>query len=137
MKHAVTGSTHKAAPAVLVVDDEPSMLRVLDRLLALHEFSPLQASDDAQATLIAQREQVDAFIVDLTLGRGHSGLELVAWLRRQHAYTNAPIFILTGNMDMSQDEQKLIRVHRACVFFKGQSLELLIDNLRRMLMVSA
>jgi CheY-like chemotaxis protein len=118
---------------VLVVDDEPSMHRVLDRLLAFYRFVPLQASDIREATLISEREQVDAFVVDLSLGREGSGLEMVEWLRRQQGYARAPVFVLTSDLNITDEQQTLIRQHQAHVFYKGQSLELLIDRLQRVL----
>ena len=126
-------SPQGATPTVLVVDDEPSMQRALDRLLAFHRFTPLQAADVPEATTIATREQIDAFIVDLRLGPGRSGLDMVGWVRRQQGYAMAPVFLLTANLDIPDDEQTVIREHRAQVFYKGQSLEVLIDCLRRVL----
>ena len=131
---AVTYSVLPALPTVLVVDDESSTQRVLDRLLALHRFTPLQAADVPEATTIAEREQVDAFIVDLTLGPGRSGLDMVGWVRRQQGYATAPVFVLTANLAISDDDRCLLQQHRAHVFYKGQSLELLIDCLQRILL---
>lgn len=121
------------APTILVVDDEPSMQRVLNRLLAFHRFNPLQASNVPQATVIAERQQVDAFVVDLKLGGGQSGLEMLEWLRRQQAYMITPVFVVTGNFDIPEEQQTLIQQHRAHIFYKGQSLELLIHDLTRVL----
>jgi CheY-like chemotaxis protein len=126
-------SVHPAPPTVLVVDDEPSMHRVLDRLLGFYRFVPLQASDVHEATLMAARERVDAFVVDLTLGRGGSGLEMVGWLRQQQDYARAPVFVLISDLNIPDEQQTLIRQHQAHVFYKGQSLELLIDRLQRVL----
>src|SRR5688572_12969832 len=123
---------HAAQPTVLVVDDESSTQRVLDRLLALHRFTPLQAADVPEATSIAARERVDAFIVDLTLGP-RSGLDMVGWVRQQQGYAMAPVFVLTGTLAISDDDQSLIREHRAQVVFSGQTHELLIDCLQRTL----
>src|SRR5688572_24921512 len=122
-------SAHNTPPTVLVVDDESSTQLVLDRLLAFYKFTPLQAADVPEATIIAKREQVDAFIVDLKLGPGPSGLDMVGWVREQQGYATAPVFVLTGNLDIPDEEQTLIRQHQAHVFYKGQSLELLIDCL--------
>ena len=126
-------SAQTGPPTVLVVDDESCTQLALDRLLAFYRFSPLQAADLPEATIIAAREQVDAFIVDLTLAPGRSGLEMVGWVRQQQAYATAPVFVLTSTLDIPDDERTLIRQHRAHVFYKGQSFELLIDCLRRVL----
>lgn len=128
-----SASSRTDTPTVLVLDDEPSLQRVLDRLLTLHRFNPLHATDVSEGMAIAGREEIDAFIVDLSLGRGRSGLEMVGWLREQQGNTTAPVFMLTGNLDIPQHEQTLIRRYGVHVFYKGQSLALLIESLRRML----
>jgi CheY-like chemotaxis protein len=106
---------------------------VLDRLLAFYRFVPLQASDVHEATQMAERERVDAFVVDLTLRHGGSGLEMVGWLRRQQGYAQSPVFVLTSDLEIPDDQRSLIEQHRAHLFYKGQSLELLIDRLQRVL----
>ena len=129
-------SAATATPTVLVVDDESSTQLVLDRLLAFYRFTPLQASDVPEATTIAEREQVDAFIVDLKLGHGRSGLDMVEWVRQQRGYAAAPVFVLTSHRDIPDDVQTLIHQHQAHVFYKGHSLELLIDRLWQVLVDS-
>jgi DNA-binding NtrC family response regulator len=126
-------SAHAAPPLVLVVDDEPSVRHVLDRLLAFHRFTARQAASVSEATAIAEREPIDAFIVDLSLGRDRSGLDMVDWVRRQRDYESAPVFLLTGNLDIPVEEERRIHQQAAQVFYKGQSLEFLIDCLRRVL----
>ena len=122
-----------APPSGLVVADESSTHRVLEMLLALHRFTPLQACDLPEATTIALREQVDAFVVALTLGPGRSGLDMVRWVRQQQGYATAPVFVLTANPAIADDDRMLIQQHRAHLFYKGQSLEFLIDCLQRLL----
>ena len=121
-----------ACPTVLVVDDEPSTQRMLDRLLSFHGFAPLSATGLAEATVIAEREPIDAFVVGLALG-SESGLAMVTWLRRHDDYCQAPVFVLTSHLHIEEAADALIRQHGAHVFFKGQSIELLIDRLQRLL----
>jgi DNA-binding NtrC family response regulator len=129
----VTSGDQEATPTVLAIDDEPSMRLVLDRLLRLHGFQPLQASAAAEAIVIAELEIVHAFIIDLKLGHGRSGLDVLDWVRLQRRYTLTPVFILTGDLDIAEADQARIREHRAYVFHKGQSLQLLMEYLRRLL----
>jgi DNA-binding response OmpR family regulator len=129
----VPSSDQEATPTVLIIDDEPSMRLVLDRLLRLYGFHALQASTADEAIATAQRDSVHAFIVDLNLGHGRSGLDVLDWVRRQRRYTVTPVFILTGELDVADANQTRIRAHRAYVFYKGQSLKLLMEYLRRLL----
>lgn len=105
---------------------------MLDRLLSFHGFAPLQASDLPEAIAVAEREPIDAAVVGLMPGRT-CGLETLQWLRRHPAYAHVPIFVLTSHVRIAEDAESRIREHRAHVFFKGQSLELLIDRLQRLL----
>lgn len=129
---SVARSVHQARPTVLVIDDEPSTQRMLDRLLSFHGFAPCQASDLPEASLIAERTPIDAFVVGLMAGRG-SGLQIVGWLRQHRDYAQVPVFVLTSHVAIPDETVALIRQYRACMFFKGQSLELLIDRLQRLL----
>jgi DNA-binding response OmpR family regulator len=124
--------TELAPPVVLVVDDEQSMRGVLERSLRLRGCVPLVAMSVREAALIAHATHVDAFIIDLNLARGHSGLDVLQWLRDQPAYRSAPIFVLTGQLDVSADSLQQIECHHARIFYKGQSLQPLIDDLLRM-----
>jgi DNA-binding response OmpR family regulator len=123
--------TRDARPTVLVVDDEPSTQRMLDRLLSFHGFAPLQATTLPEAVAIADREPIDAFVVGLMPGA--SGLTIVGWLRQHRAYARVPVFVLTSHVEVAEDAGTLIRQLGARLFFKGQSLELLIDRLQRLL----
>ena len=119
--------------AVVVLDDDPAVPIMLERMLHAHGFSAHRASTLAEATAIAGRTPVSAFILDIALGPQESGLDLLPWLRRQRRYAMTPIFILTGKFDVSDEEQRQMQRHRAYLFHKGQSMQLLMDYLRRLL----
>jgi DNA-binding response OmpR family regulator len=128
----MTSGDQQAAPTVLIIDDEPNMRLVLDRLLRLHGFHSLEAATADEAIVLAQRDMVHAFVVDLNLGHGRSGLDILDWVRRQRRYSVTPVFVLTGEVAVAEANQARIRAHRAYVFYKGQSLQLLMDYLRRL-----
>jgi DNA-binding response OmpR family regulator len=119
-------------PAVLVLDDQPAMCRLLDRLLRLHGFTSLPAVNAAAAMATAGEHRVDAFILDLTLG-DQSGLEVLTWLRRHPWYRLTPVFILTGAPEINEADRTLIKHHWAFVFHKGHSLQVLVEYIRRVL----
>jgi DNA-binding response OmpR family regulator len=118
---------------VVVLDDDPAVPVMLGRMLQAHGFSAMTASTVAEATAIAGQTPVSAFILDIALGAHESGLDLLPWLRRQRRYAMTPIFILTGKFDVTEEEQKQMQRHRAYLFYKGQSMQLLMDYLRRLL----
>ena len=116
-----------------MVDDDPSMRRLLDALLLLYGFTPLLAATAAEAMVTADEHQVGAFILDLNLFGDQSGLDVLAWLRRHPRYRLTPVFILTGAVDINTDQRKLIQDHWAFVFPKGHSLQVLMEYIRRVL----
>jgi DNA-binding response OmpR family regulator len=120
-------------PTVLIVDDDPGVQTMMQRMLRAHGFRALTASNSAEAVVIAEHSVVNGFILDITLGENESGLDMLPWLRRHRRYSMTPTFILTGKVDVSEDEQTQIRRHRAYLFYKGQSLQLLMDYLKRLL----
>jgi CheY-like chemotaxis protein len=119
-------------PVVLVVDDEPSMRSVLERLLRMRGCVPMAAVSVREAVLLADATHVDAFIIDLNLARGHSGLDVLHWLRGQQQYHATPVFFVTGQVDLSEDVLQYLQAQRAHLFYKGQSLQPLIDELLRL-----
>lgn len=83
----------REAPVVLVVDDAPDTLEVLQRNLASRDFSVLAARGAAEAVRILEVEPVDLVITDLKMP-GASGLDLVRHVRENHRDTE--VMMITG-----------------------------------------
>ncbi len=117
---------------VVVLDDDPAMHRLLQRLLRLHGFKPLLANTVGELATIADSVRVRAFVLDVRLRGRESGLDALAWLRSHPQYRDAPVLMLTGVTALSEDEEAIIRRDRAYVFYKPARLHLLIDQLKRL-----
>ena len=119
-----------SSPAVLVVDDNPSIVTTLCATLSLFGYTPHRAASVDAALRILSTEHVDAAIVDIVLpdwtGLGRSGLTLLAFLRAM------PVLILTGKQ-LSADDAAIAREHNAEVFYKPQSYSVLISRISRLL----
>jgi DNA-binding response OmpR family regulator len=115
---------------VLVVDDDPAIHRLLGRMLRLHGFRAEHAGTLSQAISVAEGHAITAVIVDLRLREGQSGLDVVRWFRARPPYAAIPILVLTGALELTEDERSAIEHHRAEVFFKPQRLHLLLDRLK-------
>ena len=116
-------------PTILIVDDEPSILTVTERMARFHGFMPVGTSTVDQAIAAAEQHTIVAFILDLNLKSGRSGLEVLAWLRQQPRYARTPVFVLTGQFDMRDTDRAAIRDQRARVFYKGLSTRALFAEL--------
>lgn len=77
---------------VLVVDDEPAILRLVSAILERGGFRAAPVATARKALAAAERDPPDAAIVDLGLP-DMDGIELVAALRQR---TGAPLIVLTA-----------------------------------------
>jgi two-component system KDP operon response regulator KdpE len=77
---------------VLVVDDEPHILRALDITLRAKDYDVALAGDGATALAAAQACPPDLVVLDL----GLPDLDGVAVIRGLRSWTDAPIIVLSG-----------------------------------------
>jgi DNA-binding response OmpR family regulator len=78
---------------VLVVEDDPGILRTVADNLRFEQYEVVTATDGETAYLLHQREQPDLIVLDLMLPR-MSGLELCRRLRREDV--QIPVLMLTA-----------------------------------------
>lgn len=79
---------------ILVVDDQPVFLRVLEKHLRGGGFTPVSASSGTEALAILEQQEVDLIISDLMMP-GMDGLQLMEQVRTRHP--GIPIIVLTGH----------------------------------------
>jgi len=77
---------------ILVVDDDPTLLRFLIDFLKEEHYEPLSASNGTEALRIAYRDHPDLVVLDVLL-RGLDGWEVTARLRE---LSEVPIILLTA-----------------------------------------
>jgi two-component system KDP operon response regulator KdpE len=80
---------------VLVVDDEPQLLRALRINLSARRYEVVVAADGASALEAAARHLPDLVILDLGLP-DMDGADVIAGLR---GWTKVPILVLSGRAD--------------------------------------
>src|SRR5438105_5018938 len=81
----------KTGARVLVVDDEPEIVRALERSLRAHEYEVFTASNGEEALSAVRAWRPDVMLLDLGLP-GMSGLEVCRQVRAQ---SNLPIIVLS------------------------------------------
>src|SRR5215204_2189910 len=86
---------HGMGDRVLVVDDEPSILRVVTANLRARGYEALTAATGKDALTVVETQQPDCIVLDLGLP-DVGGLEV---LRRLRAWTTTPVVILTAIHD--------------------------------------
>ncbi len=78
---------------ILVVDDEPKLVRLLREVLTAVGYEILAAQNGEQAVEMAALENPDLIILDLILGNGCDGYEAA---RRIREFSEVPIIMLTA-----------------------------------------
>jgi two-component system alkaline phosphatase synthesis response regulator PhoP len=80
---------------ILVVDDEPEIVKLVRAYLERASFSVVTAYEGRQALAIFRHERPDLVVLDLNLP-GMDGLDVCRELRRE---TNVPIIMLTARIE--------------------------------------
>lgn len=89
-----------AAPTVLVVEDDPVILRLLEVNFDLEGFTVLQAQDGAEGLDLARVHRPDVIVTDIMMPK-MSGIELVAALREDEATAGIPVLLLSAKAQTS------------------------------------
>ena len=84
---------------VLVVDDDPVNVRVLQNLLSLENYEVLPANDGFGALEIVDENSPDLVILDLMMPR-MNGYEVCEKIRQTHDAFTLPVIILTARNQM-------------------------------------
>jgi FixJ family two-component response regulator len=112
---------------VLVVDDDPGMLKGLQRLLRQHAYEPILFSSAQAFKIYADFEKAVCVILDINLSDG-SGIDLRHHLKA--VGISVPVIYITGN------DNPAVRATAAasgCIAFltKPFSVQELIEPLKR------
>ncbi len=82
-------------PRVLVVDDDPGILKLVDRALGSKGYEILKATTGTEGLNRIQAESPDIVILDKVMP-DIDGFEIARRLRREPGFAHIPIIILTG-----------------------------------------
>ena len=87
------------SPKILIVDDEPKLVRLAQELLLATGFTVVTASDGQAAIKTAALEQPDLILLDIMLPGNMDGYQVAERIRQ---FSNVPIIMLTAR-DQEQD----------------------------------
>jgi two-component system sensor histidine kinase ChiS len=80
---------------ILVVDDEPVNVQVLENHLSLADYSVLKAQNGDDALAILEKEEINLILLDIMMPR-LSGYEVCKIIRKTHSSGHLPIIMLTA-----------------------------------------
>jgi DNA-binding response OmpR family regulator len=89
---------------ILVVEDDPNILRQIEFNLKSHGYTVVTATSGADAMRVMFRQRPSLLITDIMMPE-MDGYELVAALRRDHALSDLPVIMLTART--SEDDMVL------------------------------
>jgi len=81
---------------ILIVEDDPSIRKLVRVNLAKRGYTVSEAGDSHQAIALFQEVAVDLVLLDLMLPGGLSGVDICSWIR---ARSNVPIIILSARLE--------------------------------------
>ena len=82
---------------ILVVDDDPQILKALRIILTAHGYTVSTAQDGRQAIDLAAHDRPDVIVLDL----GMPGVGGVAVIEAVRGWTTTPILVVSGRSDTS------------------------------------
>jgi sigma-B regulation protein RsbU (phosphoserine phosphatase) len=83
------------SPRILVVDDTPVNVEIIEHILAAEGFRTIASCDGPSATVIARSEHPDLILLDVLMP-GESGFETCARLKSDPATADIPIIFLSS-----------------------------------------
>lgn len=86
---------------VLIVDDDPSMVSLIENALRQGGYVTLSLYEGKKVLEVVEGNDVDAVILDMMLPDTH-GLSILKAIRESKSHSNIPIIIVTGDDDETE-----------------------------------
>ena len=115
-------------PKILVVDDDPDLVRALRLRLRANNYEVTTASDGYSAIAAAQKDRPALIILDLGLPVG-DGFVVLDRLQNIDALAGVPVIVLSAR-DPQANEQRALRAGAAAFFQKPADNEELMNVIR-------
>lgn len=93
----------KTSKRILVIDDNPGMLKVLDKWLKVAGYEVLEAWDGRMGIEMARRERPDLILLDILMPN-MDGKEFVRNLRKDDDIKDTPVIFITVCIDLEKDK---------------------------------
>ncbi|HVO49777.1 MAG TPA: response regulator [Thermoanaerobaculia bacterium] len=121
-----------AGKKVLVVDDEPYILKILSFKLRLTGLDPVEASSGEDALRLVREAGPDLVLLDVSLTPGLTGFDLCRILKENPATAGIPVIMLTARTLPSERDLGL-RLGAASYVTKPFSTKVLVQEIEKAL----
>jgi len=129
--HRVTVAPTPLRSYVLVVDDSPSVRRVVSNMLKANNWEVQTARDGVEALEVIGRTTPAAVLLDIEMPR-MDGYELMATLRSQEQYQHLPLIVLTSRA-ATKHHQRAFQLGADAYLVKPYQDEELMSTLARLI----
>jgi two-component system KDP operon response regulator KdpE len=113
---------------ILVVDDDPDLVRALRLRLRANNYEIATAADGYAAIATAQKERPDLIVLDLGLPAG-DGFVVLQRLQDSDALSGIPVIVLSAR-DPQNNEERALKAGAAAFFQKPADNEELLNVIR-------
>jgi len=121
----------EARRRILLVDDEPSIIKMIGKALELKGYEVLVAMDGEDGLTKARLGHPDVILLDLMLPK-KSGFEVCAALKGDPRYQRIPIIIFTGK-GQEMDERLCREIGADAYLSKPHGSKALIEQIEALL----
>jgi len=94
-------------PSILLVEDDTINAMVIKKFLSKN-FNVDVASKSSQSIDMAETNNYSLFLLDINLGRGMNGIDVLTEIRKMSKYANTPIIASTA-YTMKGDKERLLQ----------------------------
>ncbi len=115
---------------ILVVDDSPSVRRVVSTMLKQHNWEVQMARDGVEALEMISIETPAAVLLDIEMPR-MDGYELISTVRAQEQYRTLPLIVLTSRA-ASKHQQRATQLGASAYVVKPYQDEELLSTLSKL-----
>ena len=115
-------------PKILVVDDDPDLVRALRLRLRANNYEVASACDGYSAIAAAQKERPALIILDLGLPVG-DGFVVLDRLQNSDTLSGVPVIVLSAR-DPQSNEQRALKAGAAAFFQKPADNDELMNVIR-------
>jgi DNA-binding response OmpR family regulator len=115
-------------PKILLVDDDPDLVRALRLRLRANNYEVATASDGYSAIASAQKERPALIILDLGLPVG-DGFVVLDRLQNIDALASVPVIVLSAR-DPQSNEERALKAGAAAFFQKPADNDELLNVIR-------
>jgi len=124
---------------ILVVDDNPVVLKAFEMKLKSLGFTVLTATEGSQAANLANDERPDLIVLDINFtppagsgGAQWDGFSIMSWMRRFKEAADIPVIIITG-AEPEKFRDRSLAAGAVAFFTKPIDIEEFLATVRRIL----